>query len=185
MKHSVYAALQYEWRAEGSFDPIVLPPRPKRESPLWQYPVLPLGAHKIERQYVAAISRHSSYHCCLANHVKMAEFFGVTCYCRDHRNVMVGHLQMVANHKVFIASHFAPQTMRGGMKLLQQMQEDELPIVFAVTSYLANMLSKMGYEEVGRWPQIFDGQLVMKTIMVNEAALRIENDLTSVLEDYM
>ena len=68
-------------------------------------------------------------------------------FVRDGRNFLV--LYKVG--EIFIASHFAPETLRGGYNLLRKIAEAGLPICFAVPADLAMDLARMGWVRLPGW----------------------------------
>lgn len=68
-------------------------------------------------------------------------------FVRDGRNFLV--LYRVG--EIFIASHFAPETIRGGYNLLRKIAGAGLPICFAVPDDLAKDLSRMGWVRLPAW----------------------------------
>ena len=82
-------------------------------------------------------------------------------------------------------SHFAPNTMRGGMQQIKSLANIDQPVLFTVTDDLEPMLSKLNYKQLGSIPQFFDGDIVQKTIMLNPGA-RIEKikKAISTIDDY-
>lgn len=53
--------------------------------------------------------------------------------------------------EIFVASHFAPETIRGGYSLLRKIAEAGLPICFAVPSDLAKDLARLGWVRLPGW----------------------------------
>lgn len=70
---------------------------------------------------------------------------------------------------IFHVTHFSPETMRGGMRVVGEAATSKTPVLFTVTDDLAPMLEKESFISIGQIPQIFDNKPVMKTIMVNKA----------------
>jgi len=68
-------------------------------------------------------------------------------FVRDGRNFLV--LYKVG--EIYIASHFAPETIRGGFRLLQKVAEAGLPICFAVPADLAENLARLGWVRLPAW----------------------------------
>jgi len=64
---------------------------------------------------------------------------------------------------LFVVSHFAPATMREGVKLVAKLKTYD-NVVFAVTEYLSKMLDKLGYNFVTEMPQEFAGEIVTKKV---------------------
>jgi len=100
----------------------------------------------IARQYAAAIVRRG-------REATDPEFLGniwAECgahFVRDGRNFLI--LYRVG--EIFIASHFAPETIRGGYNLLRKIAEAGLPICFAVPADLARDLARMGWVRLPAW----------------------------------
>lgn len=72
--------------------------------------------------------------------------------------------------KVFYPSHFAPGSMRSGYRMLENLNDAERSVMFAVPEDLSKQLSKIGYTKIGSQPQPFNGEYVMKDLMVNRNA---------------
>jgi len=53
--------------------------------------------------------------------------------------------------EIYIASHFAPETIRGGYKLIRKVAAAGLPICFAVPADLARDLARMGWVRLPGW----------------------------------
>lgn len=111
----------------------------------------PLNANRdvmidIAEQYATAIARRG-------REATDPEFLGhvwAECgayFARDGRNFLI--LYKVG--EIFIASHFAPETMRGGYNLLRKVAEAGLPICFAVPADLAKDLARMGWVRLPAW----------------------------------
>ena len=75
---------------------------------------------------------------------------------------------------VFMVSHFAPRSLRTGVVLLETAAFEDTPIGMAVTSDLAAMLSRMdGWNLLPmNLPREFRGEIVMKSIYVNDSLLK-------------
>ncbi len=69
----------------------------------------------------------------------------------------------------FILSHFAPKTLSSGMRFVTELANWSQSIIAAVLPKQANMLERLGFKKVGTIPQWFNGETVMKTVMVNGA----------------
>ncbi|MEM4360349.1 MAG: hypothetical protein QXT45_07465 [Candidatus Bilamarchaeaceae archaeon] len=72
--------------------------------------------------------------------------------------------------RTFVASHFAPQTMKGGVDVLTDLLHIDTPVVFAVPETLADQLERIGYRR-GQIivPMFFRGNVVYKHILANNA----------------
>lgn len=70
---------------------------------------------------------------------------------------------------IFIVSHFAPSSLRKGLELIKEASNSHMPIVMAVPEYLANQLEKAGFNFMFEIPQYFNGEIVMKKVMYNNA----------------
>lgn len=61
---------------------------------------------------------------------------------------------------IFIPSHIAPVSLRGGAELLREVYASRLPVFFAVTSDLVSPLERIGWRRLPSWIQrIMDGRL--------------------------
>ncbi|MFH1405278.1 MAG: hypothetical protein ABIH21_04250 [Patescibacteria group bacterium] len=80
-----------------------------------------------------------------------------------------GYLLGEIRFHVFIPSHFAPKTMKGGLRLMKSLGDSEIPSVLFVTDDLADMLKKIPEWKVEniQIPAIFRGQYVKKTVAHN------------------
>lgn len=56
--------------------------------------------------------------------------------------------------EIFIASHFAPATVKGGVRLLQAVEASGLPIVFAVPEDLARNLKALGWKQLPKFARV-------------------------------
>lgn len=70
---------------------------------------------------------------------------------------------------LFVPSHFAPSTMKGGVELIKKIGNSKSPAVFSVTEDLSPMLEKSGFIKIGEHPQTFGGTVSNKHMMVNKA----------------
>lgn len=100
----------------------------------------------IAEQYASAIVRRG-------REATSPEFLGniwAECgahFVRDGQNFLI--LYRVG--EIYIASHFAPETIRGGYNLLRKTCEAGLPICFAVPADLARDLARMGWVRLPAW----------------------------------
>lgn len=90
---------------------------------------------------------------------------------RLNNSVILGHTNVTPNGtEYFMPSHFAPASLREGYELIDRLGKSDQPVAFAITDDLQKMLQKTGnWYYAGSVPQIFDGQIVMKKLMVNKA----------------
>jgi hypothetical protein len=75
-------------------------------------------------------------------------------------------------HEIFIPTHFAPKTMKGGYSIFKELAENkELPVASAVTDDLAKTLLKMkGWHKLKiGFLAYFNSELKKKTIIYNSA----------------
>ena len=121
-----------------------------------------MEAELIQKQYELAIGRTSSYRGNVYNHV--LNRFGIV-WEPIKRNYLVGQERF----GVFCVSHFAPSSIRKGMEMMREVLHSSMPVCIATLPYQANMLRKIGFNEVGKVPQWFAGELHLKTVMVNDA----------------
>lgn len=71
--------------------------------------------------------------------------------------------------KGFVASHFAPKTLRGGMDLISSLNASKYPVMFSVTEDLSPMLTKLGYIKLkSTSPKQFGDKLVSKEMFINK-----------------
>lgn len=99
----------------------------------------------------------------------------------DSKSLLIGFKE----GPIFHPSHFAPETLRGGQRVIKQAAESRDPVVFTVTSDLSPMLERSGFIKVGQIPQLFNNQWVMKDIMANKATANVEKELSSHLDPYL
>ncbi len=76
------------------------------------------------------------------------------------------------NNNLFHPTHFAPEGLRSGADLIRRVADSSQPTMFTVTSDLSPMLEKQGFVKVSQIPQIFDGDIVMKDVLVNRATTK-------------
>ena len=76
---------------------------------------------------------------------------------------------------IFFPSHFAPESMRDGVKLLKKLLDDSQKVIFAVLPEMADMLEKIGYIQ-GGWIMVDYPYPQEKRIMVNHIGM-IDNYL--------
>lgn len=77
---------------------------------------------------------------------------------------------------VYVASHFAPETLRGGYRLLKAVAESGLPICFAVPDDLAVDLERLGWKRLPGWANGLlrsKGMPVEKTVLVPVGLLKL------------
>lgn len=86
------------------------------------------------------------------------------------------------NLPIFHPTHFSPETLRGGSRLIKEAAVSQYPIAFTVTEDLSPMLQKSGFIEIGKIPQIFDGQYVTKSILVNKSTGNYKNLISRTLK---
>lgn len=76
-------------------------------------------------------------------------------------------------------SHFAPSSLREGSDLIKLTARSSHPTAFTVTEDLAPMLERSGYLDTGyRTPQMFNGKLENKVVLINDATARGIDDGT-------
>ena len=109
-----------------------------------------------------AIGRTSSYRGNVYNHV--LNRFGIVWEPIKH-NYLVGQERL----GIYCVSHFAPSSIRKGMEMMRTVLKSNMPVCIATLPYQANMLRKIGFREVAKVPQMFAGELHLKTVMVNDA----------------
>ena len=73
----------------------------------------------------------------------------------------------------FILSHFAPRTLSSGMRFVSALAGWSQSVIAAVLPKQAGMLERLGFKNVGTVPQWFNGETVMKTVMVNGATTEV------------
>lgn len=86
------------------------------------------------------------------------------------------------NLPIFHPTHFSPETLRGGSRLIKEAAVSQYPIAFTVTEDLSPMLQKSGFIEIGKIPQIFDGQYITKSVLVNKSTGNYKNLIARTLK---
>lgn len=103
---------------------------------------------RIARQYASAIVRRG-------RQATTPEFLaGVwrdngASFVRLGRNFLILH--QLGNSGWYVASHFAPATLRGGYELLRAIRKSNLPIIFTVPDDLARDLERIGWKKIPVW----------------------------------
>lgn len=132
----------------------------------------------IQSNYEKAISRHSDYSANLERHIASWYWLVYSPFLNDE-SVLVWQLQW----DIFLVSHFAPSSIRMWYHLIKQALNSKMPILFAVPEFLAKQLRKAWFTDL--WyqvPQIFDGEVVMKNVLINKAVT--EDDLKVLVERF-
>lgn len=138
--------------------------------------------YDIRDRYEAAMSKRSDYVCRdLAEHLY---YYGVA-YCPDPQegSVLVGCKETAEKYGIFVVSHFAPASRKGGVEMLKAGARAGFPVIFAVPDNLAQQLVRLGYRNTEvTIPQWFAGEYVTKTVVVNQAATK--EDLMALKEHF-
>lgn len=98
-----------------------------------------------------------------------------------------GYVLGIVRHGVFIPSHFAPRSMRGGYNLIKNLGESqEIPTVLAITDDLAKTIGKMpSWHNLGiSFPAVFRDEVHNKQIVYNSHP-DVQNLLPLLVEDYL
>jgi len=101
----------------------------------------------------------------------------------DHDGYVLG----VVRHGVFIPSHFAPRSLRGGYRLIKDLGESqEIPAVLAITDDLAETIKRIpSWHNLGiSFPARFRGEVHNKQLVYNSHP-NIERILPILAEDYL
>lgn len=117
----------------------------------------------IYAQYAASIGKHSSYRYRGLPYGILTEDFKV---------LKVGHSYIASPYYVdkpwlFIASHFAPYSVRDGAELLAECRDSGTVMVLAVLPFMGKQLVRLGYTKVTETEQYFAGELVLKEVYTN------------------
>lgn len=125
--------------------------------------------YRIQRNYENAMTRRRDYTYPYVGYAVTNEgspvFIGP-----DKKSMLIAAGQNSAKPgELKMITHFAPETLRGGVETVKEALYAPDPIGFAVTDDLAPMLEKIGYIKVGNVPQYFAGEVVNKTVFVNRA----------------
>lgn len=107
----------------------------------------------------------------------------------SYGDIEKGYLLGFKKFGVFVPSHFAPKTLRGGYDLLKELGEgDTMPAILAITEDLADTLKKMP-----SWHKIeidkdilsyFRGELVKKDIYYNSHP-EVQNLMMGLMLEYL
>ena len=102
----------------------------------------------VARRYAAAIERRGRP---ATTPQWLADVWRYNCasYVRMGRNWLMLHA--LSNSGWYVASHFAPDTLRGGYRLLAGVRESRLPVVFTVPEDLAADLERVGWKRLPSW----------------------------------
>ena len=134
-----------------------------------------LWSKKIDQYYWSAMSRHETYHGNVAGHI-WAE---TTFVYRDEGSFLVG--QYIGD--VFVASHFCPKSMRSGARMLKNLACSNHPVVLCPKQWMEDQLVRLGWMCVGHVPQWFDGDVEIKSVMINDGANR--SSVLSQFQEYI
>lgn len=121
-------------------------------------------AEIIQEQYANAISRTSDYVCQTLNY----HLLGGNAHVLDllHSGDYVCGFEKA---DCFIVSHFAPRTLRSGIRMIKALAQSDIPVMIATLPYQAEQLRKAGFRKVAEIPQFWDGEIVTKYVMVNDS----------------
>ena len=123
-------------------------------------------------QYYKAMAKHSTYLWKGWGYSMLQMIQGDGWYYDGHSDVIKWRHSYIQGHQarpwLFVASHFAPYSIREGYEMLEWLRDSKALVIFAVTPYLAKQLVKLGYTVVDHKPQWFDGQYIMKTVCTNQ-----------------
>jgi len=110
----------------------------------------------VARRYAAAIERRGRQ---ATTPQWLADVWRYNCasYVRMGRNWLMLHA--LSNSGWYVASHFAPDTLRGGYRLLAGVRESRLPVVFTVPEDLAADLERVGWKRLPSWAATIAGKL--------------------------
>lgn len=81
------------------------------------------------------------------------------------------------NFPIFHPSHFSPDSLRGGQRVVNMAARSSKPIVFTVTEDLAPMLQKSGFVKIAETPMIFNGEYVNKVVLANKAVSKNKDSI--------
>lgn len=106
----------------------------------------PKSIERIAEQYASAIVRRGRE---ATNPDFLAYVWRTNCahFVRQGRNFLI--LRKVG--QIYVATHFAPHTLKGGHRLLKAVKDAGLPICFAVPDDLAQNLSRIGWVSLPDW----------------------------------
>jgi hypothetical protein len=90
--------------------------------------------------------------------------------------------QFMADGTVFVISHFAPQTITEGVRLMVEVLTTRMPMVFAIPDGIAAQADRIGFRRVGTVVQPFFGEPVRKNVMANLATK--EEHIVALLKAY-
>ena len=130
-----------------------------------------LWSDTIDKLYWKAMSRHETYHGNVAGHI----WFPSTVVYHDNDGFIVGQFA----GDVFVASHFAPRSLRSGASMLKRLASSKHPIVLCPKQWMEDQLKRIGWMCIGHIPQFFNGMFEIKSVMINDGANR-----TSVMNQF-
>lgn len=121
-------------------------------------------SQKVFDQYADAMTRKRDYVWYdLPSYLDNGDLIGI----KRNNSVVFGYPSKHTN--LFTASHFAPENLREGYDLIKSMGFSKVPIMFAVPPDLSKQLAKANFRKVIEVPQIFNGELIMKDVMINKS----------------
>lgn len=78
---------------------------------------------------------------------------------------------------LFHPSHFSPDSLRGGQRVINMAARSSKPIIFTVTEDLAPMLQKSGFIKIAETPMLFNGEYVNKIVLANKAVSKNKDSI--------
>ena len=94
-----------------------------------------LWSDTIDKLYWKAMSRHETYHGNVAGHI----WFPSTVVYHDNDGFIVGQFA----GDVFVASHFAPRSLRAGARMLKRLAESRHPVVLCPKQWMEDQLERI------------------------------------------
>ena len=106
------------------------------------------GMIKIARQYARAIVRRGREATDPGFLADVWRCNGAS-FVRQGQNFLILH--QLGQSGWYVASHFAPASIRGGYELLRAVREAGLPVIFTVPDDLARDLARIGWKKIPAW----------------------------------
>lgn len=146
--------------------------------------VIPSYLQRLFDNYSAAIGRTSDYRGRLVEHINRGAGQVYKPFENDSSALVGYYADYWAD--VFVVSHFAPSSLRSGVRLMNQVLQEDMPFVFAVPSYQANQLEKAGFYYVDTVEQYFNGEMVEKHVYINKDLSDPSNEeLRNMMDEYL
>lgn len=131
------------------------------------------AAVKVQQNYENAMHRRRDYtYRRLKNHLFDDGVIGVKSPDDGSLLIEARASKVPTNKTIFHPTHFAPESLRKGYNLIRELAESSQPTMFTVTKDLSPMLEKQGFIKVEEIPQIFNGEMVTKDVLLNRSTTK-------------